>query len=583
MIKKIVATILVILLCFTGCAPATGDPGTPPSENENPGGNETPGEGETPPETEKVLPDYLRELVDFVVQVEEGRDPIVLQLTDTQIIDAAQAPEDSNFSAATQEFWGPDKMEDRCFAYIRETVEATKPDLIILTGDLIYGKYDNAGTSLTSLVHFMESLGVPWAPVFGNHDAESAKGIDWICNQLKNAEHCLFLQRELTGNSNYTVGIAQGYDLLRVFFMLDSNGGSASEASLANGHTKKSVGFGEDQIDWYEDTAYTIAEYSPNTHFSFAFHIQTAAFVDAYAKYGFTNKDTESNPILIDLLDSQEKGDFGYLAADLKSAWDTDGRVWQGIADIGADSVFVGHEHCNSASVVYEGVRFQFGQKSSTYDRYNSIMPDGNFVTGNRSDIETPLIGGTVIPLAAGEGSIKDPYIYYCKNAGGEVDWNAVADMLYAPQIAVGGLQYGSDLSCESKLTVVGQDTEGIGPAYCVTAYGQGKVYVKANLLKGASTFTFSVYLPSPSTAQLSGLGEFAIRVKPDDKEPPIDGKTNGYIDYATDQSNKALKLAFDQWMTFTVDISALGADCTEFAFLIPQGNVVYLKDIVIS
>ena len=37
----------------------------------------------------------------------------------------------------------------------------------------------------------------------------------------------------------------------------------------------------------------------------------------------------------------------------------------------------------------------------------------------------TPLIGGTVFTLAA-DGTITDPYIYYCENAGGNVDWDSL-------------------------------------------------------------------------------------------------------------------------------------------------------------
>ena len=70
----------------------------------------------------------------------------------------------------------------------------------------------------------MNQYDIPWAPVFGNHDNESMKGVDWQCEQLKRAKKCLFLQRELTGNGNYTVGIRKGNELKRVFFMLDSNG-----------------------------------------------------------------------------------------------------------------------------------------------------------------------------------------------------------------------------------------------------------------------------------------------------------------------------------------------------------------------
>ncbi|MBQ7830780.1 MAG: metallophosphoesterase, partial [Clostridia bacterium] len=165
--------------------------------------------------------------VDFVVEVEEGRNARVLQLTDPQLIDYTQAE-----PGKTSPIYTPDKTEEYCYRYIRQVVERYDPDLILMTGDLVYGQFDNNGSMFTELIDFMEGFDIPWAPVFGNHDNESKMGVDWQCEQLENAENCLFKQRELTGNGNYSVGILQGEKLQRVFFMMDSNGcGEASEES----------------------------------------------------------------------------------------------------------------------------------------------------------------------------------------------------------------------------------------------------------------------------------------------------------------------------------------------------------------
>ncbi len=363
------------------------------------------------------------EIPDFIVEVENGRDPVILQLTDTQIIDASQQRTSGRLSSGQSSFWAKDKVNERCFDYIRETVEATKPDLILITGDLVYGEFDDSGDAFLSLINFMESFETPWAPVFGNHDNESKKGVDWQCAQLEQAEHCLFKQRSLTGNGNYTVGLQQDGELKRVFFMLDSNGcGAISEESKANGHSTTALGFGEDQIAWYTNIAEQIKTLSPKTKLTFAFHIQIAAFADAYAKYGFTGSGTAENPINIDRLQDKDAGDFGYLGNNLKGAWDADGKVWASFKALGVDSVLVGHEHCNSASVVYEGVRFQFGQKSSTYDRANYVQSDGRITGVYPPTPGTPLIGGTVMPLSKEDGSILNPYIYLCKDAGGEIE-----------------------------------------------------------------------------------------------------------------------------------------------------------------
>lgn len=411
MLKRFLFAVLcMVLIVSVGCS-STGT-------NEPPTGTENVSETEAPENL--VDPSTL---VDFVVEVPADRDPIVLQLTDPQIIDAAQSRTADRLSDTAKSNWATDQVENCCYQYIRETIQVTNPDFIMITGDVVYGEFDDNGTALQGFVAFMESFQIPWSPVFGNHDNESKKGVDWQCEQFENSQYCLFKQRELTGNGNYSVGIVQDGVLKRAFYMLDSNScAGASEESLANGHTQTTVGFGEDQINWFTESITALKEQSPNTKISFAFHIQLAVFQDAYAQYGFDNLYTAQKPINIDRLTNKAATDFGYLGANLKTPWDKDQVIWQGMKALGVDSVFVGHEHSNSASVIYDGVRFQFGQKSSTYDRNNYYIDKGNgfIITAYESEY-IPLIGGTVIPLSRDDGSIQEPYIYLCENAGGAI------------------------------------------------------------------------------------------------------------------------------------------------------------------
>ena len=377
------------------------------------------GKEQTSKEATVVLSAY--NIPDFVVEINDPtKDPVVLQLTDTQIIDAGQTR--PGRGGVDRDFWATNKMADRCYNYITELVEATNPDLIILTGDIIYGEFDDNGTALQKFINFMESLQIPWAPIFGNHENESAKGADWQCEQLENAQYCLFEQKTLTGNGNYSVGIWQNNELKRVFYMLDTNGcGGASDASMANGHTKKEVGFGQDQINWYTQDIALLKERVPNVKISFAYHIQAAIFGQAYAQYGF-DQSVSQQDINIDTLANAAATDFGFIGRPMKNPWDEDFSIYNGMKALGVDSIFVGHEHCNSASVVYDGVRFQFGQKSSEYDRYNYINTDGT-ITDTLKAGGKSLMGGTVIPLSATDGSILNPYIYYCGYTNGQIGW----------------------------------------------------------------------------------------------------------------------------------------------------------------
>ena len=349
---------------------------------------------------------------DFIVEVPVGRNPVILHISDTQIIDNTQVRAGDT---AQSDYYAPNKMEDRLLGFLRETITATKPDLIIITGDLVYGKYDDKGTSLLALINAMDSYKIPWAPVFCNHDNESKKGADWQCEQLENSKYCLFKQRELSGNGNYTVGISQGGKLTRVFFMMDSNGcGGASAESLANGHTYSQVGFREDQVNWFMEVGTEIKELSPNTKVSFAFHIQINQFKKAYEKYGFIDYNTKENPVSIDWHPNKEDGDFGYLGADLKSPWDQNNEVFNKMLSIGLDSIYVGHEHNNNASVVYQGVRYQFAQKISTYDRCNWLRNDGTILSSYPNPSGTKEIMGGAVNILDETGAIIDGYVYYC-------------------------------------------------------------------------------------------------------------------------------------------------------------------------
>ena len=368
----------------------------------------------------------VEELVDFVVEVPTGREPVVLQLTDTQFIDAGQARPDR--TGVHWGDWATGMMEENGFAYLRETITAVQPDLIIMTGDLVYGEFDDNGSVWTRFVDFMDSFDIPWAPIFGNHDNESAMGVDWQCEQLMKAENCLFEQRTLTGNGNYSVGIMQGGQMIRAFYMLDTNAcGNASAASKANGHTRHDfVGFGQDQIDWYTESITRLHDFSPATKISFGYHIQSWVVTDAYAKYGCDS--TTKSLVNIDQHPNKAEGDFGILQTNLKGEWDRDGSIFNAMKALGVDSIFLGHEHDVSASVMYQGVRIQFGQKCTAYDTHNWVDATGKLSTSaavevSKGEGKTPLIGGSVIKLGT-DGAINNAYIYLCQNAGGNIQWN---------------------------------------------------------------------------------------------------------------------------------------------------------------
>ena len=360
-------------------------------------------------EVEKEEPVDEFDLVDFMIEVQAGKEPVVLQLTDTQIIDAAQERHYLRLNDSQDKLYATDKMEDNLFKYIEETINAAKPDLIIITGDLVYGEFDDKGTSMQALIKEMDSYKIPWAPIYGNHEGETKKGIDWYGEQLEASKYCLIKQtrthdgKKISGNGNYTVGIKQGGVLTRVFFMLDSNGCSKlSTASQANGTATKNSGVQEDQQKWAYDTMSKIASLSKNTKFSLAFHIPNKATENAYSKY----------PANCNISTASNKGpdDFGFMANKMSLTWDTSNTFFNKVKGLGVDSLFMGHYHGTNATVKSEGIYYVFGQKTGIYDSYVAKSSNGTLALNGSG---TPQVGGTVITLKS-DGNIKGIYNYIC-------------------------------------------------------------------------------------------------------------------------------------------------------------------------
>jgi len=326
--------------------------------------------------------------LDFVLEIESGREIRILQLTDTQIIDASQKRTLDRLGVSEDIAWASDKMQTNCFDYMDQSIARVNPDLILLTGDIIYGEFDDAGTSLTAIIAFMESYGIPWAPVFGNHENESAKGVDWQCEQFINAENCLFMRGDVTGNGNYNIGIMQGGELVRVVYMLDSNGCGAIPA-INTGKVKTAAGFADDQIAWVKSRMNGIELVLEKKIPSIAaFHIPMEQFRDARNTY------TASDSFTIGTTFPAKNGDFGAQGESI--SFFTSAGMYKNFTDYGTDGVFVGHRHLINTSILYNGIRWTFALKTGTYDRYT-----------------VGRLGGMLIKVAEGGASFICEHVVY--------------------------------------------------------------------------------------------------------------------------------------------------------------------------
>jgi 3',5'-cyclic AMP phosphodiesterase CpdA len=319
----------------------------------------------------KEIPQAFFGLCDRFVDVDTPN-PRILQLTDMQIIDSAQRRTPDRISAEKIEYWATERAKPNCYDHIRDLVTQTSPDLILVTGDIVYGEFDDSGRIQREFSEMLGSFGIPWASVFGNHDNESAMGIEWQCDLYERAPYSLFRRGTCTGFGNYSVGLMYAGQLIRVLYLLDSHGCRRAHSPEA----KIGSGLCEDQLDWVRATSDRIAERIGRRVPAFAaYHIPTPEFALAeLEKYGRMSEDRYTLGVGVSALD----GDFGakyekYRCGGEKSLID----LWR---RVGVDGVFVGHCHKNNFSILYKGVRLTFGFKTGAYDYYTNGQLGGTVI-----------------------------------------------------------------------------------------------------------------------------------------------------------------------------------------------------------
>lgn len=330
----------------------------------------------------------------FCLPMPQDRPMRVLQLTDMQTVDLTHIRNEVRDRQIKGAYFkkGVYGMEERVYGHVRALVRETHPDLILLTGDNVYGEFDDAGLMMRELIELMESFEIPWAPVFGNHDNESRMGVNWQCEQLENAPHCLFDRGNVTGNSNYAIYLTRNGVPVFALAMLDSNGchNVGNPAAPEEGVQPDNIdydllthesGIYPDQIAFYRN----VVQGLPNAIFM---HIQMHTFYDAIQqKYGYT-QGTD--------LSTDKEGDVGFYPEHMGEGGfvDPDHTLFDVAKAVGCRAVFAGHQHLVSSMVNWQGVTLGYGLKTGycTYWRGGST-------------------GGTLHEITA-DGGMKSTHVY---------------------------------------------------------------------------------------------------------------------------------------------------------------------------
>ena len=295
--------------------------------------------------------------MDFTLDIHREGEIRILQLTDTQTIYSY----DNEIT----------DREKNLYTYIRELVERTNPDLIVITGDMIYGMFDVQGTAQLELNSLMDSFGIPWAPVYGNHDYESDMGQEWLNEQYRNAKHTLYAKGDIIGDSHYTIGIRQNGEYIRELCIIDSGAWTRLKQTLQ-----------EEQKEWI--LAHAGENGLPTSVF---YHIPTEDFQHAAIGAGYQDgPDTKDHKTTFEIgVDIPAKnGDFGKKGKPFGCLYGC--TLLPVFKQCCVDSVFAGDKHEINTSILWEGIRFTMGLKTGTYDSHDKNALGGTLIRLNGRD-----------------------------------------------------------------------------------------------------------------------------------------------------------------------------------------------------
>lgn len=297
-------------------------------------------------ETDKFTADSYIEL-----KKDPDKDFVVLNLADIQL-DDDELFEDIGINS---------------LALVAKVIEDKDPDFITLSGDNAWGTMTYLET-----IKLVDSYGIPWGAVMGNHDGQGCMSEFWAAYHLAEAENSVFeFGPEDMGYGNYIVNITENGKIIHSIYMMDTHDGREYEID------GKTVGgydhLWDNQIKWYEwGVKGTNALAGRPVQSTVVMHIPVVEYYDAWHAVGMNideanGKLGEINPIF-SLVASGRRGEYGGHPP-------VSNGFFAKAKELGSTrDMIVGHDHDNDYSILYEGIRLTYAVKTGFGAYYTDGM-----------------------------------------------------------------------------------------------------------------------------------------------------------------------------------------------------------------
>ena len=247
-------------------------------------------------------------------------------------------------------------------AMINELVNQADPDLIVALGDNACGMF-----AYEWFISYLDSLGIPWAAVMGNHDWELIPNEGWAAYKMMKAKNCLFsFGPSDMGYGNYPIHISQNGEVIHTLYLMDTHSSvySFEDSKLVDEYD----GLWNKQIEWYKWNVNGVKTLTGKTvESTLLMHIPLPEYVDAYAQ--IENDETAFG----------EKGEEICCSGTNKGMFSL-------MQELGSTkNVVCGHDHKNNFSTNYQGIRLSYVTKTGECSSYKKERLGGSLLTINQN------------------------------------------------------------------------------------------------------------------------------------------------------------------------------------------------------
>lgn len=268
------------------------------------------------------------------------------------------------------------KASEQGLACVREMVETEKPDLVVVTGDIIYSA--PADSTLSVVLKTFAQLGVPFCMTFGNHDYDFKTPAVALYNQMQKTPNCVMpvLQGK---NTDYSLPI------------LSSNGKrTAAVLYCIDTHNKPAIGgiggyqwISHNQITWYRQRSMVYKQKNGGRP------VPSLAFLHIpLPEFNYATDNTQCPMYGSRLEKAYSPSINSGMFASIKEMGDIMG-------------VFCGHDHDNDYAVSYFNVLLAHGRFSGGNTEYNHLTRGARVIVlkeGKREfDTWIREVGGNVL------------------------------------------------------------------------------------------------------------------------------------------------------------------------------------------